>query len=152
MTDVVRFIDENIPLNEKGKSWTLSKHQRRVLSLAFRFNALGRLLYRLILWSEPKKSGKTFIAACILIWWAMTNAFTEIIVAANDEEQSIGRVFKTAVALIKLNPELTASAQVFASEIRFTNGTAVAAIASDYKGAAGSRHSLVIFDELWGYS
>jgi phage terminase large subunit-like protein len=148
---VIQFCDRYVKLNEKGKPWSLSKHQRRVLSLAFKFSALGKLLYRVIIWSEPKKSGKTFVAACILIWLAVTHGSTEIIVAANDEEQSMGRVFATAAALIKQNSELQSSAKVLTSEIRFTNGTVVTAIASDYKGSAGSRHSLVIYDELWGY-
>jgi len=59
---VIEFCDRYVTLNEKGKPWSLSKHQRKVLSLAFRFNSLAKLLYRLILWSEPKKSGKTFVA------------------------------------------------------------------------------------------
>jgi phage terminase large subunit-like protein len=148
---IIDFCDHYIKLNEKGKPWSLSKHQRRVLSLAFRFNAVGKLLYRLMVWSEPKKSGKTFVAACVLIWWAITHASTEIVVAANDEEQSVGRVFATAAALIKVNPELQTCAKVLSNEIRFTNGTMVTAIASEYKGSAGSRHSLVVYDELWGY-
>ena len=31
------------------------------------------------------------------------------------------------------------------------NGTLILPIASDYKGAAGSRHSLVVYDEIWGF-
>jgi hypothetical protein len=33
----------------------------------------------------------------------------------------------------------------------FNNGTVITAISSDFKGAAGSRHSLVVYDELWGF-
>jgi hypothetical protein len=38
-----------------------------------------------------------------------------------------------------------------ATEIHCKNRTIITAISSDYRGAAGARHSLVIFDELWGY-
>ena len=31
------------------------------------------------------------------------------------------------------------------------NGTTVTPISSDFKGAAGSHHSLVVFDEIWGF-
>jgi phage terminase large subunit-like protein len=108
--------------------------------------------YSTRLWSEPKKSGKTFIGACLLLWWAYSTGYTEIIVAANDQEQAQSRVFKTATALIRLNPTLAGSAQILANEIRLTNGTIITAIASEFRGAAGARQSLVIYDELWGYS
>lgn len=150
--DPAAFADDLVRLNEKGKPWRLSAYQRRVLALAFRWSAAGALLMRLLLWSEVKKSGKTFIAAFLGLWWAFTNPTTEIIVAANDLEQSVGRVFKTMVALLKHNPELGASATIRAAEIQVSNGTVITAISSDYRGAAGSRHSLVIFDELWGFT
>src|SRR5207253_8977176 len=150
--DFCGFCDRFLPLNEKGRAWRLSAYQRRVLALALRWSRDGVLLLRTLLWSEPKKSGKTLLAAALLLWWAFTNADTEVISAANDLDQSVGRVFKTAASLLKHNGDLGASATVRAKTIELTNGTVVSAIASDYKGAAGSRHSLVVFDELWGFS
>jgi phage terminase large subunit-like protein len=40
---------------------------------------------------------------------------------------------------------------MLASEVRFSNGSVVKAMASEYKGAAGGRQVLTIFDELWAY-
>ena len=150
-SDPTAFIDQFIPKNEKGRPWTLSAYQRRVLRVAFRFGIDGRLPLRLLLWSEPKKSGKTFLAACLGIWWAFTRPQTEVIVAANDLEQSLGRVFKTMTALCRVNPQLATSTTLRASDIFVSNGTVITAIASEYRGAAGARHSLAVFDELWGY-
>jgi hypothetical protein len=62
-----------------------------------------------------------------------------------------GRVFQTAVALIENNPELNAEADPYADHIRMNNGTDITPISGDFKGAAGSRHSLVIYDEIWGF-
>jgi phage terminase large subunit-like protein len=149
--DPAAFADTFLPYNEKGKRWRLSRHQRRVLARAFRHGPGGDLRFRLVLWSEPKKSGKTFLAAMLLLWWAFSNPDTEIIVAANDLEQSVSRVFKTAAALVKHNPGLLELVKVRAAELLFSNGTVVTAIASDYRGAAGARHSLVVFDEIWGF-
>jgi phage terminase large subunit-like protein len=123
-----------------------------VLALAFRWSADGELAMRLLVWSEVKKSGKTFIAAVLGLWWAFVTASTEVIVAANDLEQSVGRVFTTMADLCRVNPALAASVTVRAEAILVSNGTTITAIASDYRGAAGSRHSLAIFDELWGFS
>jgi phage terminase large subunit-like protein len=143
--DPAAFIDDFIPRNEKGQPWRLSAYQRTVLALAFAVAPL-----RILLWSEPKKSGKTFVNAALGLWWGFTRPNTEIIVVANDLEQSVGRVFKTMADLIKHNPALKASATVRASSIVLTNGTVITAIASEYRGAAGSRHSLKIDDEIWG--
>lgn len=150
--DPVAFIDRYLPLNEKGKPWGLSRHQRRVLAAAFRWDTNGRLRIRTFVWGEMKKSGKTFLAACLVLWWGFVTSDTEIKIAANDLEQSVGRVFLTVVKLLEHNHQLGLSAKIRASDIVLTNGTTISAIASDYKGAAGSRHSLVVFDELWGYS
>jgi hypothetical protein len=86
-----------------------------------------------------------------LLWWAFTHATTEVIVVANDLDQSVSRVFKTMVDLLAANPALGASATIKAQEIVLSNGTTIRAIASEYRGAAGARHSLVIFDELWRF-
>jgi phage terminase large subunit-like protein len=150
--DPVAFIDANILRNEKGQPWTLSRHQRRVLAAGFQWDALGRLTIRTFVWSEMKKSGKTFLAACLAVWWAFVTPHTEIIIAANDLEQSVSRVFATITKILEANPTLGHSSVIRAAVITLTNGTTITAISSDYKGAAGSRHSLAVFDELWGYS
>lgn len=161
--DPVGFIDRFLLYNEKRQPWRLSPHQRRLLALIFVWiplvgcaapeclaGCVGHLVLRLLLWGEMKKSGKTFVAACLVLWWAFTRASTEIVLAANDLEQVQGRIFKTCVALLKHNPTLGRSVRITSTEIRVSNGTVVAAIASDYKGAAGSRHSLYALDEPWG--
>jgi phage terminase large subunit-like protein len=151
--DPVAFIDLHLPNNEKGEAWTLNRHQRRVLARAYRRHPeTGRLLFQIILWSEVKKSGKTALAGALVIWWAFTHARTEVICASNDYEQAVGRVFATCVALLEANPALRSAARILADKILLANGTTIKAIPSDYKGAAGSRHSLVVFDELWAYA
>ena len=148
----VSFFDDFIPKNEKGQSWALSPYQRKVLKLAFRWNTVGALLLRIFLWGEMKKSGKTLLLGGNGLWWGFVTPNTEIVVASNSLDQSTGRVFRTMVNLLKYNPVLGQCATVKANEIILTNGTIITAIPSEYKAAAGSRHSLVIYDELWGYS
>lgn len=150
--DPVAFIDRFIRFGEKGRPFRLSPHQRRVLERAMQWDADGRLLLRIFLWGEMKKSGKSFIAACLVLWWGYTNPNTEIILVANDQEQSLGRVFRTVVQILKHNPVLQASAKVLVDSITLSNGTLIIAIANEYKSAAGSRHSLVVYDEPWGFS
>ena len=152
-TDPVAFIDDLVRFNELGKPFRLLDHQREILRLAFPFDGDGRLSYDTIIYSCIKKSGKTTINAAVTLWWAWTQeAPNEILIIANDLEQSIGRVFKAMAGIIRHNPELVRSAEVQARQILLSNGTTITAIASEYAGAAGSNHGLTSWDELWGYS
>ena len=84
----MRFVDTFIRLNERGEPWTLSPYQRQVLALAFRWTADGYLDgLRYLLWSEPKKSGKTLLAAVLVAWGAFTRSRTEVVVVANGAEK-----------------------------------------------------------------
>jgi hypothetical protein len=51
---------------------------------------------------------------------------------------------------IEQNEALSREA-VLSHSIRMHNGTLILPIASDYKGAAGSCHSLIVYDDLWGF-
>jgi len=74
--DPATFADQFLPPNEKGLRWEWAPYQRIVLAQMFAHP------YRARLWSEPKKSGKTFLAAVLGLWWAFTHARTEVIVCA----------------------------------------------------------------------
>jgi phage terminase large subunit-like protein len=144
--DHVQFIAENIEFNEKGERWQLADYQRVVLGLMFVRHYLIRI------WSEIKKSGKTFLAACIVIVEVMSRPNAEAICIANDYEQAQSRVFATAAALFEKNPKLkTSVVKITQSDIRLTNGSVIKAVASDYKGAAGGRQILTVCDELWAF-
>jgi hypothetical protein len=95
---IEQFADQNIRLNERGKPWSFFEHQRTMLARMYERHYSIRLI------SEPKKSGKTFIAAVIALAEAIMNADSEVVCCANDEEQAVSRVFATCCALIKHNP------------------------------------------------
>jgi hypothetical protein len=56
----VEFIDRVIKLDEKGEPFRLASYQRRVLEMALRRDPSSELVFRLVVLSEPKKSGKRF--------------------------------------------------------------------------------------------
>jgi phage terminase large subunit-like protein len=104
-------------------------------------------------YSCVKKSGKTTINGAVTLAWGFTQeAPNEILVLANDLEQTLARVFNTMEGIIKFNPELQREAEVQSRTIYLANGTTITAISGDYQGAAGSNHGLVSYDELWGYT
>jgi len=152
-TDPVAFIDDCLPLNERGERWRLEPHQRAFLHAAFTFDAAGCVGSDTILYSCPKKSGKTTLNAAVTCWWAFTQeAPNELLIIANDFEQAQDRVFKTLVGLIKHNPTLARSAVITAKQIVLSNSTTITVLASEYAGAAGSNHGFTSWDELWGYT
>src|SRR5947209_4599067 len=56
------------------------------------------------------------------------------------------------VALCRTNGlEQSKLVAIRATTLEFASGTRVDAIAGGYADAAGGRHSLVIFDEVWGF-
>ena len=149
----INFIDRLVKKNELGQDFTLMDHQREILRLAFAFDQDGRLPWDTILYSCIKKSGKTTLNGALTLAWAfLQEAPNELLVLANDLEQTLARVFRTMEGIITHNPELQREAEVQARSIYLNNGTVITAISGDYQGAAGSNHGFVSYDELWGYT
>jgi phage terminase large subunit-like protein len=148
--DLCRFID-SFAICEDGQPLHLEEHQRRILGEAFRFEADGRLKYRTIIYSSPKKSGKTAINALGCLWWAFCiQPPDEIIIASNDLDQAVSRVYDSARGFVERNPALRAEANITRNLITLDNGTTIKAIPSDYTGEAGANQGLTSLDELWG--
>jgi phage terminase large subunit-like protein len=140
----ITFIDRLVKKNELGQPFGLMDHQREILRLAFAFDENGRLPYDTVIYSCVKKSGKTTLNSALTLWWAFTQeAPNEILILANDLEQTLARVFNTMEGIIEFNPELKREAEVQSRTIYLANGTTVTAISGDYQGAAGSNHRLV---------
>ena len=152
--DPVLFIREVLRNPETGKPFELYPAQVRFLREALTLTAYGRLPFPEMVFSAPKKSGKTGLAAMIAIYVAVAigGPYAEVYCLSNDFEQSVGRVFTAAARIIEASPLLRGSAKITASRIDFpSTGSFVQACASDYSGFAGANPSLCIFDELWGY-
>lgn len=152
-SDISAFAEEQFFIPETRRPIVLEPHQKRILRDIFTVDGDGRFPYETIVYSAPKKSGKTTISALIALWFALTQeAPNEIYCCANDFEQSVGRVFKTICTAIRLNPYLRSAVTITKNEILFkATGTSITALPSDYAGAAGSNHGLTCWDELWGY-
>ena len=109
----IHFIDKLVKKNELGHPFRLSDHQREVLRLAFAFDQDGRLPYDTIVYSCIKKSGKTTLNGALTLAWGFTQeAPNEILILANDLEQTLARVFRTMEGIIQHNPELQREAEV----------------------------------------
>jgi len=151
--DIVAWAEDHFYISETRRPIVLEGHQKRILRDVLTPDADGRFPYETVIYSCPKKSGKTTIAAIVALWLALREEWAEVYCCANDLEQSVGRVFKAAKTACQLNPVLSGEARIVASVIEFpATGSFVQAIASEYKGAAGSNPTASVWDELWGYT
>jgi phage terminase large subunit-like protein len=151
--DPALWIDQHIKKNELNQPFVLYPHQREVLRLAFDFDTQGKLPWDTIIYSAVKKSGKTSMLALLALYWAMTQeAPNEIILLANDLEQTQARAYASIIKLLRYNHEIDPGASISGKEIRLSNDSVIKPIASEYAGAAGSNHGCVGLDELWAYT
>lgn len=130
--------------------------QKRIIGEALKFDERDLLAYETIMYSTTKKSGKTAIAASVGAWYAECGpAGSEIFCVANDLDSAEGRLFRD----IKHHYEhwnegkdKKEKCKITTYRIDFPNGTYIEALSNSYKSAAGSRHGLTLWDELWGYT
>ncbi len=152
--DPVAFVVECLRDPQTGKTFALYPAEADFLQRALTLTSDGRLPFPEIVFSAPKKSGKTALAAMAAIYVAaiIGGPWAEVYCLANDLEQSTSRVWEAARRMVLASPFLKTSTKITAARIEFrTTGSFIAACASDYAGFAGSNPSLTIFDELWGY-
>jgi hypothetical protein len=154
--DPAAFVDDGAVRDpETDEKFQLNWSQRQFLRHAFKTGEDGRLLHPELLYSAPKKSGKTAFAAMLTLYVTLILGVrhAEAIVVANDLEQSVGRVFAAVRRMVELMGWLRKAANITERKITFPEtGASITAIASDYAGAAGSNANIAVFDELWGYT
>ena len=99
---------------EPKKPFVLLEAEREFLEHVFATGADGRLLYPEQVYACPKKSGKTTLAAIYVITIVLLfgGPNPEAICAANDYDQSVGRVFAAIRRIIEASPLLRAEAKI----------------------------------------
>ena len=153
--DPIAFIEHVLYNPETRQPFVLLDAERAFLAHAFKLGDNGKLLYPEQLYSCPKKSGKTTFAALMILTMVTLYGghFAEAYALANDQEQSIARVFMMVRRIIEASPLLKREAKITQDRITFPGIDAViAAIASDAGSAAGSHATISVFDELWAYT
>ncbi len=135
-----------------GPGWLkLYPTQRRIFEHCLTPDEDGHFPYTTIIYSCPKKSGKTALEAAVGVWFAEEAIEgTEIYNIANDKEKT------AAIALGDMQYHVRNSgrhevASVTAHKIVFENDTTIQSLAQSYRSGAGFRHALTLWDELWGY-
>lgn len=149
--DPVAFICEVLHDPETNRPFVLYREEVTFLKHAFELTAEGRMRHTELCFSAGKKSGKTGLAAMIVIYTAVVLAGVggEIYLLANDEEQAQSRVFKAVVKILEVSPLLKGAVDITQNKIVFrSTGTFVQAVPNDYKGFSGANPVLNVYDEL----
>jgi hypothetical protein len=116
------FIEQALVDPETGLPYKLLPAERAFLEHAFKTGDDGRPLYPELLYSCPKKSGKTGFAALFVLTTALLfgGSYAEVTLAANDMDQAQGRVFEAVKRIVEsspflqaLDPKITANKIVF---------------------------------------
>jgi phage terminase large subunit-like protein len=151
----VSFIESVLVNPETGKPFVLLDAEGGFLEHAFQTGESGKLLYPELLYSCPKKSGKTTFAALFTLMLILLfgDSFAEATLAANDQDQAVGRVFEACRRIIEASPLLRREARVTESRIIFPALQAtITAIPASFAGAAGGNQNIAVFDEAWAYT
>src|SRR5450759_5325030 len=91
-----QFITDVLRDPETGEAFALNPSEVAFLARAFELDDNGRLKHPELVFAAIKKSGKTTLAAIILLFVVLVlgGAFAEAYCVANDLEQAQGRVFQ----------------------------------------------------------
>jgi phage terminase large subunit-like protein len=153
--NAARFIENTLIDPETLRPFVLTAAERVFLEHAFELTPDGRLRYPELVFSAPKKSGKTAFAAMIAIYVTRVagGRFAEGFVLANSHDQASLRVYQAAARIAEASPLLAQDAKATGEKITFiSTGATITAIPSDYSTAAGANPSISVFDELWGFT
>ena len=151
----ISFIETVLYDPETKRPFKLLPAERAFLEHAFKLDDSGHLLYPEQLYSCPKKSGKTTFAgihalATLLLFGG---SYPEATICANDQEQSVGRVFTMIRRIIESSPLLKCEAKITQDRITFpVFDVTITAIPSNFATAAGGNQNISVFDELWAFT
>ena len=165
VTDFARE-DFYIAGDDYAPAQTIKLLPHQIAILNFMFNPPEEYVpdigyFQTLVYSCPKKSGKSAMSSLVTRWVAETwNKYGQIFCLANDYEQARGRVYQQVIESIMLDPnynrgkrEIPGRWRIIDREaLHIPSGTKIKAVAADYKGEAGSNPTLTLWDELWGFS
>ena len=132
----------------------LADHQKRIINEALSRNPDGTLKYSTVIYSAPKKSGKSAITSAVMLYVAHHNSNAYVACVANDGKQSADRLYApiyTAMRLHKQSGGIFKDVSPNKDDVTLSNFAHIEAIPCDAAGEAGSQPFLVCFSEIWGF-
>lgn len=132
----------------------LADHQRRIVNEALS-KVNGRFKYTTVIYSAPKKSGKSALSSGVALYMAQRTPYGQIYCLANDGKQSSDRLYLPIWRCLNFHQQrglALKSSKVNQTEAFLPNYAHIEAIPCDAAGEAGSEPTGVFFSEIWGYT
>lgn len=144
------FLETHVYDPETGRLLELHDEQRVVVEAFNTRDDNGNFIYSDWVYSAIKKSGKTTIAAGLVLWQAWRVANGQAYVIANDLKQADSRMFRVIEYAVKKHPDMKHFARVVRYKIILDNGTFIEALPVDPQGEAGMNPTVIAYTEAWG--
>lgn len=151
--DIIRFLQEQFFIPETKAPIALENFQKeKILKPLF----YGNRPYTMALIGEPKKSGKSCLAAGIANFYLFNEGIrpgenVEILICASDKEQASWTVFNKLKEAIRMNRKMLIQCDISADKIEIPHKSSVVRVLATDVSGAGQNADLVIFDELYLY-
>jgi phage terminase large subunit-like protein len=135
----------------------LVEHQRRIIDEALSRKPNGLFKYTNIIYSAPKKSGKSTLASGVALYLTYHTPYGKIFCLANDGKQADDRLMGPILQCIdfhKANGLLLKDVKTIPSEAKakLSNKAVIEAIPCDAAGEAGSEPTGVFLSEVHAYT
>lgn len=132
----------------------LAPHQCAIINEALSKRENGELKYTTIVYSAPKKSGKSAITSAVIKYMAHHNANSFLACLANDGKQANDRLYGPIYTSYRLHRQLGGrfkDEKPNLGSVVLSNNTKIEAVPVDAAGEAGSQPLMTAWSELWGY-
>ncbi len=139
--------------SENSKKIKLDQYQKDLINYLLTPRTNGRFPYSTIIWSQPKKHGKTQIAAAVSAWYASEIESPNLCLCVGDsKEQATGLIFNSALpTFAALGADVPKNSTTGEPIIRLKNGTIYKAIPASPTGQAGLNYGFTALSEAWTY-
>lgn len=133
----------------KAEGIELATHQKRILTHLLTINPItGRFPYMTVVYSAPKKSGKTAVSAYVGAWAAKYLATpAQVKVLANDRDQAHERAMKAMFPTLHNSGSHRSGNSIF-----LPNGSTVEALTNQPESESGGHYLFTLWTELWAFT
>lgn len=133
----------------------LADHQRRIINEALSTDEKGFFKYTNIIYSAPKKSGKSGVTAGVAKYMGFRYDYASIYCLANDGKGSKDRLYGPIYRSFQLHNNLNGyyknKVRLNLLDVVLPNHTKIEALPCDASGDAGSEPTATFWSELWGF-
>lgn len=142
----IEFIQHHFYVIEERKRMELMPFQLDILNDLFKTEPRPNMA----LIGQPKKTGKSTLAAAIALYYLITKPFAEVYLLASDIDQTQFVCFDKLIKSIRMNPQLRNKCKIKGKSIEYQDS--VVRIVAPNTSVAGINPSLIIAEELWDWT